>query len=443
MMNTQIIRTHFVVFMLVLFGSVALASEAGSLVHKRHSREDGLHLCIGAGVYGELQRGGINGRLWIDDIIGIDISGYLNWSGAGGAMTELMFKPPFPTMIRPYVMVGMGYHSYQIDTVWSNTDFRTTLGMSAIRMGLGAESRFGKNDHHGIGLEVGYNIASADYYHSYTLLGSADVIVDTVTYTIDPLSVQLAYTFYFEKAEAVDQDGDGRNDAVDNCPKIPEDIDGFQDGDGCPDYDNDGDGIADSLDQCPNNQEDFDNYRDEDGCPEPDNDEDGIVDSVDMCPNQPEVMNRYKDDDGCPDTLIKPQVKKQPQTKIILKNVSFDSWSSNIQESSYEELDKIIRSLKEWPHVTLEIQGHSDSIGQDIANMQLSKARADAVKTYLVRGGIDPSRLTTVGYGEHNPIASNSTEEGRALNRRVVLKRTDMKSQRSKKTAPKTEDSSQ
>jgi outer membrane protein OmpA-like peptidoglycan-associated protein len=100
-----------------------------------------------------------------------------------------------------------------------------------------------------------------------------------------------------------DRDGDGIVDKNDACPNVPEDFDGFEDEDGCPDYDNDQDRILDRDDACPDDPEDFDGFEDEDGCPEPDNDQDGILDPVDRCPNDPEVFNGYNDEDGCPDAL--------------------------------------------------------------------------------------------------------------------------------------------
>jgi OmpA-OmpF porin, OOP family len=98
-----------------------------------------------------------------------------------------------------------------------------------------------------------------------------------------------------------DRDGDGYADAVDECPDEPEDFDGFEDEDGCPDPDNDGDGIPDVDDQCPDEPEDFDGFEDEDGCPDPDNDGDGIPDVDDKCPNEPEDFDGFEDEDGCPD----------------------------------------------------------------------------------------------------------------------------------------------
>ncbi|MBN1130925.1 MAG: OmpA family protein [Chitinispirillaceae bacterium] len=98
-----------------------------------------------------------------------------------------------------------------------------------------------------------------------------------------------------------DQDGDGIFDRRDACLSQKEDIDGFNDDDGCPDIDNDGDDIPDSLDKCPNEPEDFDKFEDEDGCPDIDNDGDMIPDSLDKCPNEPEDHDGFQDKDGCPD----------------------------------------------------------------------------------------------------------------------------------------------
>jgi outer membrane protein OmpA-like peptidoglycan-associated protein len=142
--------------------------------------------------------------------------------------------------------------------------------------------------------------------------------------------------FIFEPGMG-DRDGDGIKDDVDKCPDDPEDYDGFEDEDGCPDPDNDqdgipdeldscpnepetyngykdedgcpdsvirdrdGDGIPDDVDKCPDEPEDFDGFEDEDGCPDPDNDKDGILDKVDLCPNDPEDFDGFEDEDGCPD----------------------------------------------------------------------------------------------------------------------------------------------
>ena len=101
-----------------------------------------------------------------------------------------------------------------------------------------------------------------------------------------------------------DNDRDGIIDDEDKCPLIPEDHDGFQDEDGCPDgdaNDRDGDRILDNVDKCPDDPEDYDQFQDEDGCPDPDNDNDKILDVDDLCPNDPEDYDKFEDEDGCPD----------------------------------------------------------------------------------------------------------------------------------------------
>jgi hypothetical protein len=102
-------------------------------------------------------------------------------------------------------------------------------------------------------------------------------------------------------SEVKDRDEDGLTDAEDQCPTEPEDRDGTEDSDGCPDLDNDLDNIPDSRDKCPKDPEDIDGFEDTDGCPDKDNDKDGVADTADACPSQPETKNNFKDEDGCPD----------------------------------------------------------------------------------------------------------------------------------------------
>lgn len=121
-------------------------------------------------------------------------------------------------------------------------------------------------------------------------LGSPDFRVfggGTIAPSFDPLSL--------------DRDGDGIPNKFDLCINIPEDLDGFEDEDGCPDEDNDQDGILDVSDSCPNDPEDYDGFEDLEGCPDEDNDRDGILDLYDACPMQPEDLDGFQDLDGCPD----------------------------------------------------------------------------------------------------------------------------------------------
>jgi outer membrane protein OmpA-like peptidoglycan-associated protein len=214
-----------------------------------------------------------------------------------------------------------------------------------------------------------------------------------------------------------DNDGDSILDSVDNCPESMEDIDGFDDGDGCPEFDNDSDSIPDSLDQCPNAPEDFDGFQDENGCPDFDNDEDSIADTVDQCPNVKGTENGH----GCPEAM------EISRDGLVLKGVTFAPGRAILKSSSYDVLDEVIESLKSWPEVTLEIQGHTDATGSRSTNLRISRERANTVRRYLIEAGIASSRLVAKGYGPDKPLADNSTADGRRMNRRVELKRTDNK----------------
>jgi outer membrane protein OmpA-like peptidoglycan-associated protein len=249
----------------------------------------------------------------------------------------------------------------------------------------------------------------------------------------------------------LDNDGDGIPDAQDKCPDLAEDMDGFEDEDGCPDLDNDQDGVPDAKDRCPNEPEDFDGDQDEDGCPDlvKDSDNDGVPDDLDRCPLQAEDVDGFQDEDGCPDLDndldgipdADDQCPNAPETfngfededgcpderpigqQFILQGVTFESGSAALTPDSYRVLDDVVRSLMAYPEVRVEIQGYTDSVGKASSNLSLSQRRADSVKQYLVNAGIDPSRLASVGFGEESPVASNSTPSGRAQNRRIEFKR--------------------
>jgi outer membrane protein OmpA-like peptidoglycan-associated protein len=225
-----------------------------------------------------------------------------------------------------------------------------------------------------------------------------------------------------------DNDGDGIPDTSDRCPMEPEDMDGFQDDDGCPEPDNDNDGIPDAADKCPNEPEDKDGFEDDDGCPDPDNDGDGVPDAQDKCPDQPETKNGYQDEDGCPDEI--PQ-KVKAFTGVI-QGINFKVGSADLLPASNKTLDKAVAVLQEFPDLKVQIEGHTDDIPlkakpnapfQD--NKALSQARAESVKAYFVKKGVTEDRLTAIGFGPDKPMVDPSGLKGgkltqaRAKNRRV------------------------
>lgn len=233
---------------------------------------------------------------------------------------------------------------------------------------------------------------------------------------------------------AVDTDGDGVNDDVDQCPgtpagtavnssgcPLPQDDDGdgvTNDIDKCPgtaagakvdasgcELDSDGDGVGDSRDQCPNTSAGA--KVDEKGC-ELDSDGDGVVDSADKCPDTPK--GDRVDAVGC---SFKEEIK--------LPGVVFETGKAELKRESLPILEGAIATLKRYPDIKIEVAGHTDSRGSDALNLDLSARRAESVLKYLKDGGV-ANDLTSRGYGERQPVASNTTDEGRQQNRRVVLR---------------------
>ncbi|MDP2317403.1 MAG: OmpA family protein [Pseudomonadota bacterium] len=275
-----------------------------------------------------------------------------------------------------------------------------------------------------------------------------------------------------------DVDKDGIVDGDDACVNEPEDMDRFEDSDGCPETDNDKDGIVDLSDACPTEAEDRDAFEDTDGCPETDNDKDGLVDSLDACPNEPgpAATAGCPDTDGdniadnvdacptepgpertkgCPDRdsdLVAdkrdkcPDEPKDPREdpersdgcpkrvfvsleKIeIMDKIFFDTNKTTIKKESFSLLQEIATTLNANDDIlSVEVAGHTDSDGKDDKNLTLSKGRAEAVVKWLTTTGkVDPTRLYGAGYGETKPIETNATAVGKANNRRVefVIKST-------------------
>ena len=197
------------------------------------------------------------------------------------------------------------------------------------------------------------------------------------------------------------------------CPANPETVNGYQDEDGCPDEkpvdDTDGDGYKDDVDRCPYDAEDFDNYEDADGCPEPDNDTDGILDVDDACPLEREIYNGVDDEDGCPD---EGRVVVESSQIKILEKIYFDFNQATIQTRSFSLLDEIAATIVAHPSLLkIRVEGHTDNVGGDETNRNLSQERALAVMNYLIASGVEANRLDARGFGEDYPIDSNETDE--------------------------------
>jgi outer membrane protein OmpA-like peptidoglycan-associated protein len=202
-----------------------------------------------------------------------------------------------------------------------------------------------------------------------------------------------------------DTDGDGIPDKDDKCPKVA----GLAKYQGCPIPDTDKDGINDEEDRCPN-VPGVARYQ---GCPVPDTDNDGVNDEEDKCPNEVGDSSNF----GCP-IIDSSTVQK---VNAAAKNIFFASSKGIFLSASNAPLQKIVKILNENPVYKVEINGYTDSREGHGNQQLLSEERANAVKDYLVKKGIDADRITTKGYGSENPIADNNTVIGRGKNRRVDI----------------------
>ena len=197
-----------------------------------------------------------------------------------------------------------------------------------------------------------------------------------------------------------DTDKDGIPDIDDSCPNEP----GLAKFQGCPDTDNDG--IIDLKDKCPKDA----GVPALDGCP--DKDGDGITDTEDKCPDVAGV----KEFAGCPP----PRVEVTKEKVVIREMVFFETGNATIKPQSFSLLKEVAKTIKDHPEITkIRVDGHTDSVGTEKINQSLSQRRAESVMKFLVKEGVDQTRLTAKGYGTTKPLADNTTEAGRSQNRRV------------------------
>lgn len=246
----------------------------------------------------------------------------------------------------------------------------------------------------------------------------------------------------------LDSDGDGVIDEVDKCKNT------YGTGKyGCPeDYDRDG--VYDHLDNCPEQK----GLAENNGCPKAiaskteqkndfykvapitlptigktktvqeiekpqviqeeikDSDNDGVADKDDDCP----MVVGVASNNGCPEKII---IKLDKEDEEIIseaiRDVRFETGNNILKASSKPVLDKVVTLMNKYPDAKISISGHTDNTGEKAINQELSEARAASCKAYLQEKGINSDRISSAGYGESKPIATNDTPEGRKVNRRV------------------------
>jgi len=202
-----------------------------------------------------------------------------------------------------------------------------------------------------------------------------------------------------------DKDQDGVLDNADNCI----DVAGPIENNGCPFGDKDQDGVLDKDDACIDAPGPTENK----GCPYLDTDGDGVLDKDDACVKTPGPA----DNQGCP----KLEQKEEEIIKRAFDNLEFDTGKDIIRSTSFPSLTELAELLKSKPSYGLRIAGHTDNVGDDAKNMQLSHDRSEAVKKFLVSKGASADAIVVEYYGETKPIADNNTPEGKQKNRRVEM----------------------
>ena len=304
-----------------------------------------------------------------------------------------------------------------------------------------------------LNVNAGLQFSPNDNLDALPPSGNNDYIIHT--------RIGIGYSLFTE----TDSDGDGVIDSKDQCPGTPAGVkvDDFgcpldSDHDGVPDYkdkcpdtksglqvdengcaiDSDNDGVPDKLDKCPNTPagQKVNEY----GCP--DTDGDGVYDNDDKCPDTPagapvDATGCPKDSDGdgvpdykdkCPNTPAGTQVDetgcaKADTVAIVLQgDTNFEFNKAELLPPAYPVLNELASTIKRFPERKWRIEGHTDAIGSESYNMELSRRRAQSVADYLISQGVNSNQLEVVPMGESTPIATNDTQEGRAMNRRVEIK---------------------
>lgn len=319
----------------------------------------------------------------------------INYAGSLSAVANLfnwsMFKQESNATF--FVSAGGGFTNYTptTTTTTGTVTQQPTVTKINIPVGLGVKFRLSE----GLNLDVGatMNYVDADNFDGYALRGN-----DKYTYGYAGLEYAFGkgkqLQFFSPTAATYDEAVAAKNAAN----ALKSDLD------------------AQRAENAKLRSEMNDLLRDSDG--------DGVADKLDKCPGTP--AGTVVDGSGCPLKTPAPQVTErviitEADRKIVadaINNLEFDFGKSTIRAKSYPTLNRVAALLIE-KNFSLKLAGHTDNVGSDASNLKLSKDRAESVKAYLVSQGANASRIEATGYGESQPIATNSTNAGRQKNRRV------------------------
>jgi outer membrane protein OmpA-like peptidoglycan-associated protein len=358
----------------------------------------------------------------------IDYVGIEGELGAGPVRTETNVKGgvwaarghlalQLPGKLAPFAVIGLGALGAHSNATGSDKD-------TAVHFGLGV--KYWADPFLGVRLDLRDTVAPRHLGGSKNAQAHNPELLLGLSFALDASAAP--------QPPPPDRDGDEVADADDQCPDqkglMPEgcppppdvDDDGIIDEydgcpaeagpkpTGCPDKDPDHDCVPVPADKCPGEAGIA-----PDGCPDPDPDRDGVSGAADKCPKEPETRNEFEDADGCPDT-VPDKVKK---FSGVIAGIEFDTAKATIRPVSRPTLDEAAGVLVEFPALNVTISGHTDDAGDKDKNVELSKARADSVKEYLVGKGVAAERIQTRGAGPNEPIADNNTPAGRQKNRRI------------------------
>ncbi|NND64632.1 MAG: OmpA family protein [Gammaproteobacteria bacterium] len=325
--------------------------------------------------------------------------------------------------VKPYVLAGIGYLDSDVSVGDLGGPAPDDYTNEEAHIGLGLAFPVGKRNYMRSDLRYRRDFASS----------SAPINVDLDDWVFN---IGMAMPLGKGKEKVVDTDGDGVADNADKCPSTPAGM--AVNSMGC-ERDSDGDGVADSKDRCPGTA--AGTKVDSKGCKvkAADSDRDGVSDKMDRCPSTPAgatVDNvgceLDSDNDGvvdrrdrCPNSDRGARVDIygcEIKAKISLPGVNFETNSAKLTASSTSELNAAAETLKKNSDLKVEAAGHTDSAGAADYNRSLSQKRAEAVRDHLISKGANGDNISARGYGEDEPVADNSTKEGRSRNRRVELK---------------------
>lgn len=361
--------------------------------------------------------------------------------GVLAVMGNLWYDIPLSKHIQPYLGGGAGYARVSLN------DFRTpgtsgTNGTDTVfawQVGAGLDFPLTKR----ITASIGYRYFVTKDPH----FRDNNTNIHT-QYTTQIAQLGLRYTFAGPGHQAADSDHDGVPNSKDQCPNTPKGV--AVNAKGCA-LDSDHDGVPNYKDQCPDTPKGV--AVNAKGCAL-DSDHDGVPNYKDQCPNTPAgtqvnakgcPLHKDSDHDGVPNSRDKcPNTPKGAKVlangcavnqKYNLRGVTFHFNKATLTPNAKRVLDYVAKTLKASPGFQVELDGYTDSVGPQTYNLKLSRRRAAAAKQYLVSKGVAAKRITTKGFGEKHPMATNKTAKGRRLNRRIELKVTGYKGKQNQKAS--------